>query len=185
MLLVDGDADPARPSRGEAFYLRIALDPRDDGSSGIRPEVVTPGQLGGVDFNNYDLVVLLDVPDLPAERDSNGQLAHPQAEALRKYVAAGGALAIFAGDRMDLDFYNGPLFLSGLSPMEVSPAVGDASAREQFVTFRPGSAVKMDMLRAFAGESDVFSGLVRFYRYLPAKERAVEQLPPEAGAGGC
>lgn len=184
VLIVDGGYDAVRPARSESFYLRYALDPQEDAASGNRVEVLAAEQVGNVDFAAYDLVIFTDVPKLPEEIDeATGRTICPSLDALRRYVAEGGALVLFTGERISQSFYNGPMLAAGLSPLEIRAAVGDARMREQGVSFQGGSAANLPMLRLFAesGEEADFASLFRFYRYHPAVERAGADLPPECG----
>lgn len=184
VLIVDGEVDPANPQRSESFFLKFALDPLEDGSFGNKPEVRSYENIAGEDFGRYDLVILAGVPELPGEMDDRGGLVYPTLEALKRYVAEGGGLAIFTGEKINLEFYNGPMFDNGagLSPMRMSPAVGDAGARQKFVTFRTSSAVNIPMLRAFQADTEEFARRLRFYRYNPAVDVMAVNLPASVGA---
>ena len=174
VLIVDGQLDRTDPLAGESFYLQMALDPNGDQSYGLHPEVIDHEGVGNVDFRNYDMVVLAGVPDLPAEVDQDGRLVHPTVEALKRYVQEGGGLAIFSGERMNLDFYNEVLFQggAGLFPMRIDPPVGEARARESFVGLAVDSIAPVPMLEIFRGETSMLAGLIRVYRYTPALEEA-------------
>ena len=170
VLIVDGQIEPDNPQQDESFYLRTALDPTEDGSYGLRPEVISSENVGNVDFDNYDLVVLAGVGELPGEVDQAGRLVYPTVKALERYVRRGGGLAIFSGERVNLDFYNQVLFAggSGLCPLMLGPAVGDAHARQQHVTLRTDSIAGVQMLEIFRGSTAMLASLIRFYRYSPA-----------------
>jgi len=107
VLLVDGDPDPddAEP---ETYYLETAL--RLGGMarhpSAFRPTV---GRLSG-DLSDVDVIVLCNPADVGAQ----------QAEKLKTFVANGGSLAIFLGDRSDQSAC-GHLSSSKLVPATVQP----------------------------------------------------------------
>ncbi len=181
VLIVDGQYDPSHPTKGESYYLAAALDPTGDGAFGVRPEVLAAAGVANAQWEDYDLVVLAGVGDLPAEVTADGRLAYRSVDELHRYVSAGGGLALFTGERVNVSFYNDVLHKSSLSPLMIGPAVGDVSG-DRFVRFSPGSAVDSPVLGdAFAGEMAVLAGLFRFYRYTPAIEQPAEDAPDGAG----
>ena len=98
VLLVDGS--PGREPRDSAvFYLRNALTPvapERRGDYFIRTETVSPEALETVRLNDFDAVVLANVPTLSdAARD-----------ALDRHLHRGGGLILFPGDKTDIAFYN-------------------------------------------------------------------------------
>lgn len=123
VLLVDGEPD-ADPLERETFHLELALRPEDDALAGagghftpFRPEYVTFDRLADVTLREYAVVALANV-SAPADAE---------AEALRRYVADGGSLLVFLGDRVDAPDYN-RLFGSGetpLMPFELVEVQGD------------------------------------------------------------
>lgn len=183
ILAVDGAPDATNPSAGAAFCLARALDPRSNGEFGQRCDVVAAANLADVNLDDYDAVLLANVADLPAGRDDAGRPAYPQLDALARYVRAGGGLAIFVGDRVNLDFYNGPLWAdgSGLSPLRLAAPVPATPDPARFVRLRPDSIAAEPMLRVFTGPSAAFTRMVRFYTYMPAIEAAPAALA--AGVG--
>ncbi|MEN0110856.1 MAG: BatA domain-containing protein [Planctomycetota bacterium] len=109
-------------SRDAAAYLADALDPAGDGQSAFEPVVVSDADLAGVDFTEFDAVLLSNVADL----------ANDAAQRLTRYATAGGGVWLCLGDRVDADRYNAlfapsagsPLAepLGVLTPAKVSPA---------------------------------------------------------------
>ncbi len=114
-VLVVAGARSARPLGGDADYLAVALSPpppkppadaapaaTQPGESEtlsrlVRPTVIAAADIGGVGrFSEYAAVILVDVPRLPAS----------QAEALARYVAAGGGLLVAPGRKADKGFYD-------------------------------------------------------------------------------
>ncbi len=182
VLIFDGHYDPADVRHSESYFLRAALEAARQGGLNVRAEVRPAEALAGADLTGVDLVVLANVPDLPAELDGPGQLRRPALEALVRHVRAGGGLAVFTGDRVNLEFYNGPMLEAGLAPLPMAPAVGDATGRERAVSLQPDSAADLEMLRAFRGETQAFARMVRFYRYHRASERSVAGRPADATA---
>jgi len=183
VLVVDGSPDAARPASGAAFCLARAIDPTGTGGFGQRADVVPAEGLADVRFDDYDAVFLAGVGEFPAARDEAGRIAYPSLAALQRYVRDGGGLAIFLGDRVRLDFYNGPLWAggAGLSPLRLGAPVPATPDPGRFVRLRPDSIAPDPMLRAFTGRGEAFTRLVRFYVYMPAEEMPPADEPPTAG----
>ncbi|MGI9242264.1 MAG: BatA domain-containing protein [Verrucomicrobiales bacterium] len=123
VLLVDG-APSSGPLEGEAAFLELALQPFGSAGGGlndlITSQVVAPGGLNENSLKGKRVVVLANVAEL-----------HGGArDALSKFVGDGGALIIFPGDRVKLDWYNRELFRGGegLMPQEFVALAGGASA---------------------------------------------------------
>jgi hypothetical protein len=107
VLIVDGDPRTVRRD-DEAFYLEAALRPGDRDDSGTSVRVITAEELAGIDpkarrgagpaisLDDFDVVVLANVPALPAER----------VEILRDWVRAGGGLLVSSGDHVDPAAYD-------------------------------------------------------------------------------
>jgi hypothetical protein len=127
----------------------------------------------------YDLVILTDVRELPAERGADGQPAWPALRALEDYVRAGGGLAIFSGGSLSTAFYNGPLYADGqgLSPLLLNEGPRPAPEPDKFARLNPESVQDVPMLRVFSSRGVNFSPFVRFYAHLRASPP-----PPEASA---
>ncbi len=107
VLVVNGDPRTVRLD-DETFYLEAALRPGDRDDSGTRIRVVTAEELAGIipragdkgtariEINDYDVVVLANVPALPADR----------VNVLAGWVRAGGGILITPGDRVDPAAYD-------------------------------------------------------------------------------
>lgn len=183
VLLVDGAPDAANPVAGAAFCLARAIDPNGTGEYGQRADIVPATNLTEVRFDDYDAVILANVGEFPAGRDEAGRVTYPQLAALADYVREGGGLAVFLGDRVNLDFYNGPMLAAGagLSPLRLAAPVPATPDPARFVRLRPDSIAADPMLRVFTGRGEAFTRLVRFYVYMPAAESA--SPAPAAPAG--
>lgn len=188
VLVVDGKPDIADPSDSESFFLNMAMDD-GQGSYGQRVDVVTVDGLASVPLRDYDLVMLANVPELPLTSgpaaDAAGEIACPLRGALESFVSEGGGLVIFCGDRVNPKFYNEQLFAGGrgLSPLLVGQRIGDGQKRDSFFRLDPRSFAADPLMRTFAGEAAGFAGLIRFYAFLPADERAsVVALPADGAA---
>jgi len=166
-LIVDGDMDAARPTRSESYFIARALDPNADGAYGNRVKVIRPEGLGEVDFDDYDFVVMTDVPEFASSL-----------KALQDYVRGGGGLAIFTGrhvsdstaGRGERDFYNGPLYDggAGLSPFRIQSRKGTESRRGPFFRIAPKSVRSESILRVFSKGGLALTGLIRFFAFTPA-----------------
>lgn len=73
-----------------------------------------------LDFDDYDLIFLSNVPAMPTE-DGEAHLGEERSEALRRYVSAGGGLIVLGGDRTyELGGY-GQTALTTVLPIELQP----------------------------------------------------------------
>ncbi|HTR52259.1 MAG TPA: BatA domain-containing protein [Kofleriaceae bacterium] len=106
VLVVDGDPRTVRHD-DEAFYVEQALRPGDRDDSGIVVRVITTEELAGIDpkgrgaapalaLDDFDAVVLANVPALPPERVA----------LLATWVRAGGGVLVAPGDRVDPAAYD-------------------------------------------------------------------------------
>ena len=126
VLLVSGDIDTAR-EKSAAFYLQAALESVSDdpAADSIPVQVVAPADLAGLKLDRYRVVILSNVPSLPAA----------QVGPLEQFVQAGGGLAILLGDRCDAKFYNDVLGaktrpLGSLLPADIRSRLGAENAGE-------------------------------------------------------
>jgi hypothetical protein len=81
---------------GAAKYVADALNPNPDMPSAIRPTIVSDGQLAELELADFESVFLCNVARLTAA----------EAERLTRYVATGGGVVIFLGDRVVPSSYN-------------------------------------------------------------------------------
>ena len=164
VLVVDGQHDPGNPRQGESYYLRFALDPNGDGSHGTQLDIASTDRINDVTFSDYDFVVLADVPEFAA-----------RLPAIEDYVRRGGGLAIFTGERINFDFYNGPLHRkgAGLNPYRLGTRKGTGSRRGPFVRLAARGLQTQDILRAFSGEASAVTTLIRFFAFTPADTHVV------------
>jgi aerotolerance regulator-like protein len=174
VLIVEGANGSAPGATSSSDFLATAIDPNRDGNYGVSAEVVGVESLAGQALDGYDVVTLLDVPELPGRINADGTITHPQLEALEQWVASGGGLAIFTGDSTDLTFANGALHREGqgLSPFPIGPRAGDPVRRETFFRLDPAGVAPDSVMRQFYGEAAVCTQLVRFHAFTPAREIA-------------
>ena len=94
--MVDGDPQTALV-RSESFFLSRALNPAGDQDTSLYlPTVIVADGLAAAALESYHVVVLCNV----------GSLTDTVAQKLRNYLAQGGGLLMFGGDRLELDNYN-------------------------------------------------------------------------------
>ncbi|MGA0867641.1 MAG: BatA domain-containing protein [Planctomycetota bacterium] len=119
VLVVDGD--PAtEPEDAESFFVAVALDPGGDGASGVEARVVADHEfetLSETDLGEHDLVWICNVARIGPEL----------AARLESYVDAGGGLAIWLGDRVDLGAWHETMWRGGqgLLPLPLGEVDGD------------------------------------------------------------
>lgn len=154
VLLVDGDPRPEE-LKSETAFLAAALGPDEEaagGANGVAQAPVSPlaletineAQLAGRDLAPYDAVVLANI----------ARFTRAEAAALEAYLAQGGGLVVFGGDRVAADNYNQLLYADGkgLLPAAIGPAVGDPARRERPFEFDP-LGYKHPIVSLFAGEA--------------------------------
>jgi hypothetical protein len=180
VLVVDGMLDAADPIDRDSYYFVHAIDD-GKGGYGNRPNVIGTTSLAEANFYDYDLVVLLNVRELPSLLDRSGKLTCPQLASMEQYVRDGGGVAIFTGARISPAFYgsSGPFWKqgSGLLPFPISPRPLDPSGRQPFYRLDPDGLDTQDMLQTFRGEAIVLASLIRFTDFSAADELAA----PPAG----
>jgi len=121
VLVVDGQ--PASDSYSSASeYLQTALRPVNsdrpfDNTTIYSPNVIQPAELAGQALEDYELIVLADVPRITPEN----------AAALARYVEDGGSVIIFCGDSLQPEDFNTTLYDGGrgILPARISGIAGD------------------------------------------------------------
>lgn len=94
-LVVDGEPSVDRYA-DEVFFVERALQPGRGSGSAIEPTVVDTDGFATADLGAFDLVLLLNVRDIPEAKIAP----------LVDFVKHGGGLFISAGDNLDPDAYN-------------------------------------------------------------------------------
>lgn len=130
VLLIDGDPS-GEPLAGETDFLDIALRPYSAGETKladlIETRTVPAAKLKAGDLANASVIVLANVPRL------DDKLLLP----LRDFVRNGGALLVFPGNRIDLDWYNRTLASDATTPLLPAPILkitGDLKDTTQHTT---------------------------------------------------
>jgi hypothetical protein len=124
VLAVNG-APSEVPHKDELFFLRLALTAApEDQKSPIEVDTVGTAGVAGADLAKYPLVILANVESLPGAA----------VEKLEDFVAGGGSLLVFLGDKVSARFYNetlagpnrrnGGLLPGKLIAVEGNPAEG-------------------------------------------------------------
>lgn len=163
VLIVEGD-----PEAKGAFFLRHALQPvPEEQRAGyyLQPRVIPAAQLALTRLNDFDAVVLSDVPTL----------SRPAVDALRDYARGGGAVLVFAGPRANASFYNTELLENaGLLPASLGRVLGEPGSDETALTIADGPYQHP----VFALWNEAGSGSLRRARFFAAWE-----LEPAPGSG--
>lgn len=95
VLAVDGDPKTVA-TQSETFYLERALNPFYGSYSDIEPAVSTLEELSSINLQNFSVIFLCNVRELPPGYEFE----------LEQFVNAGGSLFISLGDQVDPKFYN-------------------------------------------------------------------------------
>ena len=175
VLLVDGNAGSVE-GFGGAMFLQLALAPpvdlssaanEDEGEPGeaeiaaeqnpalVQVDVVSAPDLGEDDLlKDYRVVILADVPRLGA----------PVADALGRFVAAGGGLWIAPGRRVEVEFYNQWKLPDGRTvlPAQLGKRKTVAADRQVGISTENVNHVAMQKVAA-KGHSDLASASVAAY----------------------
>jgi len=186
VLVVDGRRDLTDPTESESFFFARAVDPYQDGSFGVRTDIITPEALGDARLEEYDAVAMLNVADLPAVAqagDPNAAVRYPQLDALAAYVRAGGGLAIFTGDQINLSFYNGPMYADGggLVAFRLGAPRGDADTRQRYTRLDPRAVAAEPVTRIFTDflrEGVDPTRFLRFHAYTASTDMLRPSVDP-------
>jgi hypothetical protein len=172
VLLVDGEPDPANPDASETHALAVAIDPNGDHLYGNAAEQLSYDRLGDVDVNNYDVVVLANVPEIP----------EAQLKSLTEYVQRGGGLAIYTGERCNVQFYRDVLYQggNGLAPVSIGVPEDVRKRRDnpRPVRLMQDSIANDEVMYAFQGSRAQFTKYIRFYTYSPVEQTALATSGP-------
>lgn len=175
VLLVEGEPG-AEPREGETYFLRNALAPvpvDQQESYFIKTATIGAGELASARFDDFDAVILANVPDF----------SEAVAGRLQQYLRRGGGLMIFPGARVNAAFYNEVLFARHqLLPGALGAPRGEAEQDQEFFTLQ-----EKDYQHAMVALwNDPAAGTLasaRFYRALPlnVSASASQQRVQEAG----
>jgi hypothetical protein len=184
VLIVDGERDSIDPTRSESFFLARALDPGSNAGHGVAVDVRSPDEVDGIRWDDYDMVVMMDVMSFTPVKDKSTppKDIYPSLTGLEQYVRNGGGLAVFTGDKVDTRFYRDQMYAdgNGLCPYWIKSRVGDPANRDQYFRFDPKSIVGEGPLRPFAGEGLELSGFVRFFAFNEVEAQTTGKTNVEA-----
>ncbi len=171
ILVVNGEPS-ADHYLDEVDLLVTALRPEGDVFSGNQVDIIEESQLDDARFNDYHLVILCNLY----------RVSELAADALHRYVHAGGGLAIFLGDQVgDPVIYNAALFRDGQGLLPASlqtivraPEPGALLAGADFLH---------PVVRVFAGQDNPFLQRIRFQQYYATEPAGADETdaPPTAG----
>jgi hypothetical protein len=134
---------------GEHYYIENALSPM--GGGGFQPVVIEEGALNRESLAGIDVLVAANVQ----------RFSPLEIEAIADYVAGGGGLLMFLGDRVDIGAYNRHL-LPRLGPVTIeSVADGGETGFYSIERFERGHPV----FAKFKTDESPFSD-ARFYQYM-------------------
>ena len=175
VLLVDGEAGTeARDS--EVFFLKNALVPVAADAAAdyfIKTMTVTPSDLAQARLDDYDAVVLANVPDF----------SDALVTAVEGYVRRGGGLMVFPGARVNTAFYNEQLFQRlKLLPAEFGAIRGEADKDDAFVTLQD-KGYEHPIVEIWNDPGSGKLGSARFFRWFELKPGAEEKEQRGKGAG--
>jgi hypothetical protein len=129
VLMVDGEPGN-EPREAETFFLGHALVPvpaEEADQYYVKTSTITPADLGGTRFDDFDTVVLANVADL----------SNDTATGLESFVKRGGGLLIFPGGKLNAASYNSQLGSARkMLPATFGEPRGDAGQEEKFLTFQ-------------------------------------------------
>ena len=186
VLVVDGLPPTGTDvTQGEAYILSRVIDPNQDGGHGVRAQVEPKDVIKDLHFDDYDLVIMMNVDSMPIEQvtrlDKDGK-SHtepgcPKVDELKTFVRNGGGLVIFTGEKVDPAFWNKYLYEagSGLTPFAIGDVVTVGKAGtpyEKTLYFRlDPSTIEVDpLLEVFQGDGKGFCDVIQFLSFNKALE---------------
>lgn len=109
------------PLGGAADFLRLALAPADGAQTFVRPEIAAESALLERDLGQYQAVFLCNV----------AQFTPSEAKVLDAYLAGGGSLVFFLGDRVLAEGYNRQLTAADGGPDILPARIGPLQTQAQ------------------------------------------------------
>ena len=129
ILLVDGEPGAAE-AENPTFYLRHALTPvptSELDTYAIKTKKITPEELDSIKLNDFEAVVLANVPTI----------SNPSLDAIAAYLKRGGGLIVFPGTKVNASFYNDNLAKKfDFLPATLGAIRGEPDQTEKFLTFQ-------------------------------------------------
>ncbi len=173
ILIVDGEPNDDR-YRDEAFLLRTALRPAGRAASGNELTVVEALELDGVELDDFDVIIMANV-----DRLSTGAV-----RSIDRFVRAGGGLIVFAGDQVDIPYYNETLHAqgTGLLPASLGDVIHAEGGRAAFTLADWNTA--HPVMRSFVEQLAAVLRQVRVYSFITANVARVKDSTPTQPADG-
>ncbi|MEY2411013.1 MAG: hypothetical protein QOF48_3683 [Verrucomicrobiota bacterium] len=176
VLLVDGEpGSEARDS--EVFYLRNALVPVTPDAAPdyfIKTATITGPELSQARLDDYDAVVLANVPDF----------GEATVRAVESYLRRGGGLMIFPGGRVSVPFYNDQLFKRlKMLPAEFGAARGQSDQEDKFVTLQEKD-YEHPIVDLWNDPGSGKLGSARFFKYYELKPAEIARSPGNKATTG-
>lgn len=129
VLLVDGKAGRG-PRDCESFFLQEALQPVEPmlrEKFFIQTRVISAGELDATRLDEYDVIVLANVPDV----------SRNVVQSLDRLVRDGRGLIVLPGDQVNVKFYNKQLLETvNLLPAMLGEAKGETDQGDKFWTYQ-------------------------------------------------
>jgi len=179
VLLVDGEPGN-EPRDSEVFFLRNALVPVPPEAAPeyfIKTATVTAPELSQARLDDYDAVVLANVPDF----------GETTLKAIESFLRRGGGLLLFPGDRLNATFYNEQLFKRlKMLPAAFGNARGQSDQEDKFFTFQEkGYEHPIASLWNDPGSGNLASArFFKFFELKPAPLAAEVMGKPEVAGTG-
>jgi hypothetical protein len=180
VLLVDGEPG-SEPRDSEVYFLKNALVPVAPDAAPeyfVKTTTLTGPELSQARFDDFDAVVLANVPDF----------GEATVKAVENYLRRGGGLIIFPGVRLNASFYNEQLFKRlKILPAEFGAIRGQADQEDKFVTFQEKD-YEHPIVSIWNDPGSGKLGSARFFRYYELKPGIRSPAPnpapaPAANAG--
>lgn len=147
VLCIEGEPNAAR-------YVAYALEPRRTEQPRVRWELATETAIVERDLAQYELIVLANV----------ARFSQQEAALLHRYVTAGGSLAFFLGNQVDIENYNPTLGAESRWPL-LPVRLGEPVAPGEY-RFDP-LGYRHPLVAPFAGEQRAGLLTVPTWRYYP------------------
>jgi hypothetical protein len=129
VLLVDGEPGE-EPRESETYFLRnafVPVPPEMEENYFIKVKTITVPEFSAARLDDFDAVVLANVPDL----------SDAGTKSLEQYLRRGGGLMVFPGAKINPAFYNEQLFRRfQFLPAALAAPRGEAEQEDKFFTLQ-------------------------------------------------
>jgi len=161
-LVIDGNPS-TKIKYAESRDFIMALDPYFDQRFGYRSSRINIDEIGSARFEDYDMVVLMNVEAFE-NTGSPDQPKYPKLQELEDYVANGCGLVIYTGNQCSKSFYAGPFYRegNGLCPLKIT----EVETPDTFFRVKSKSILSHPIFPGETGKKSAIGmaiGLVRFY----------------------